>query len=73
MLGVVLFLAVGLLGTFWPRALQTDEPRLYSGHNPVLRSLLHEDVRSETYAWQVWIIGGFCLAAAGARFYPILA
>ncbi len=73
LVGFILFLAVGLLGTFWARAVQAYEVKLYSGLNPlVLVSFLQEYVESETYIWQMRIVGVFCLLAAGVMCHAIL-
>jgi hypothetical protein len=72
-LGCILFLAVGLLGTLWARTVQTYELKLYSGLNPIpLLSFLQEYVGSESYIWQVRAVGAFCLFAAGVFFYALL-
>jgi len=72
--GFVLFLAVGLLGTFWARAVQTCELKLYAEFSPFSPvSFLEEYVGSEIYIWQVRMVGVACLGAAGALFYAVLA
>jgi len=72
-LGFILFMAVGLLGTFWARAVQAYELNFYNSLNPfVLLSFLQEYVGSELYLWQVRIIGVACLVAAAALFYALL-
>jgi len=73
LVGFLLFLLVGLLGTFWPREVQTYELRLYAGITPVaFVSFLQGYVGSETYVRQVRTIGVFCLIAAGALLYAAL-
>lgn len=68
-----LFLAAGLLGTFWPRAVQTFELDCYGELSPFpLVSLLRKYVGSDVYISQLRIIGGFCLLAAGGLLYAVI-
>jgi hypothetical protein len=68
----ILFLAIGLLGTCWTRAVQSYELKLFEFNPLLLTSYLREYVLSETYVWQVRIVGGMCLLAAGACFHALL-
>lgn len=72
--GFILFLAMGLLGTFWARSLQTYELKLYAAFSPFSPvAFLEEYVGSEIYIWQVRMVGVACLGAAGALVYAVLA
>ena len=72
-LGFVLFMAIGLLGTFWARSVQAYELTFYNSLNPyALLSFLQDYVGSEIYIWQVRIVGLVCLAAAAVLFYALL-
>jgi hypothetical protein len=68
----ILFLAIGLLGTFWARAVQAYELKFYSGFNPVLLvSFIQDYVKSEIYLWQIRILGVLCLIGAAVLFYTV--
>jgi hypothetical protein len=64
--GFILFFGVGLLGTFWPRAVQAYELELYSKLDPFdLGSFIRGYIQSDVYLWQMRLIGTACLIAAG--------
>ena len=68
LIGFALFLAVGLLGAFWARAVQAYESRIAT-FNPFFQ----EYVASEIYLWQIRLVGAICLLVAGALIYPVIA
>ena len=71
--GFVLFLAVGLLGAFWPRVVQAYELELYGRLNPIaLTAFIRKYVQSEIYVWQMRLVGVLCLIAAAAMLRTIV-
>jgi hypothetical protein len=73
MVGFILLLAMGLLGTIGARVLQTYELKMYAGLNPLPAvSFLEEYVGSEIYVWQVRSVGCCCMVAAGVLFHAVL-